>query len=177
MAEDYKIEDQNNIPKLTRDLQDIMFRVSKKVGEYIEGKIVDMMVQQSPDWPTLSSSTIAQKGSSKAWIDTGELSQQVTYRVATGNLASKIEIGIFDSDKGLIAHWLEYGTDAYTILPKNKKVLSWKDKTGTRHFAKQVNHPGIPERPLFRLVFDLEVEKVQSLIELELDLEIRRLFV
>ncbi|MBN2734728.1 MAG: hypothetical protein JXQ82_07730 [Methanomicrobiaceae archaeon] len=168
------VEDKNNIPKLTAEMQDIMFRVSKKVGEYLEGKILDMMHEQYPEWPSLSASTMAQKGSKKAWIDTGELWEQITYRVTTGNIDSKIEIGIFDHDKGLIARWLEFGTDPYVILPKNKKVLSWKDKGGKRHIAKQVNHPGIPERPLFRLVFDLEKENVEQLINRELDKELSK---
>lgn len=174
---DYKIEDKNNIPQLTKSMEVILSRVSHKVGDYIEGKILDMMNQQYPGWPTLSSSTIAQKGSSKAWIDTGDLTTQITNRVVTTGLTSKIEVGIFDSDKGLIAQWLEFGTDAYTILPKNKSMLAWKDKGGKWNRAKKVNHPGIPERPLFRLVFDLEQDNVDRLIQKELELEIGKLLI
>lgn len=173
----YKVEDKNNIPKLTKDMERIIARISKKVGDYIEGKILDTMTQQYPGWPALAPSTIAGKGSSKAWIDTGELASQITSRVLTQGMTSQVEVGIFDSDKGLVARWLEFGTDPYTILPKEKSMLAWRDKSGKWHWAKKVDHPGIPERPLFRLVFDVEQENVDRLIQKELEREISKLLI
>ncbi len=159
-----RIEDKNNIPKLVAGMQDIMFRVSKKVGEYFEGKILDMMHQQYPGWPALAASTIANKGSTKAWIDTGELWEQITYRVATGNLNSKIEIGIFDHEKAFIAQCLEYGTTNTGAIMAAGMMHQWS-KTH------------IPERSLFRLVFDLEEENVIQMIESELGKEIKGLMI
>jgi len=159
-----EIKDVNNVPKLIADIDDILFRVSKKVGEYYESKLIDMLSEGWPGWAPLAPGTVKSKGSSSPWIDTGELWNQITYRVATGNLSSKVEIGIFEHEKAFIAQCLEFGTSSTGSVTAGGMMHQWSK-----------GH--IPERPLFRLVFDLEVEKVQSMIERELDLEIRRLFV
>lgn len=49
--------------------------------------------------------------------------------------------------------WLENGTGVYgpthnPIVPVNKKVLSWIDESGTRHYAKKVK--GIKPMPILK---------------------------
>ena len=43
----------------------------------------------------------------------------------------------------------EYGTAPYTIRARNAKVLAAETRMGTwLHFGKEVNHPGVPARPV-----------------------------
>lgn len=128
------IKDVNNIPKLLNDLDAILDRVARRVGAYMEAKIVEMIDRQWGGWPPLDPKTVRKKKSSKAWVDTGELRSLITH-VIEGRIPKTVKVGIFEHEKGLIAHFLEFGT-------KN-----------------------IPERPLFRLVFDLEKEKVLQMIK------------
>jgi len=137
------IKDVNNIPKLLNDIDTILDRVAKKVGAYMEAKIVEMIDRQWGGWPPLDPKTVKRKKSTKAWVDTGELRSLITH-VVEGRSLKVVKIGIFEHEKGLIAHFLEFGT---------------------KH---------IPERPLFRLVFDLEEEKVLKMIQDELDRELRQ---
>ncbi len=82
-------------------------------------------------------------GPDKIWVHTGSLFQLITYTIE-GRVPKVVKVGIFDDERSLVAHFLEFGT-------KN-----------------------IPERPLFRLVFDLEKEKVLQMIQKELSKELER---
>lgn len=42
------------------------------------------------------------------------------------------------------AGWLEDGTKAHIIRPRNAKVLKFKGRAGKMVYAKQVHHPGTP---------------------------------
>ena len=137
------VKDVNNIPKLLGDIDSILDRIARKVGAYLEGKIVEMIDKQWAGWKPLDTETIKRKKSSKAWVDTGELRSLITH-VVEGKYPKVVKVGIFEHEKGLIAHFLEFGT-------KN-----------------------IPERPLFRLVVDLEKEKIVQLVHEELNKELER---
>lgn len=166
------IRDLNNIPALIHNVDSILQATAEVVGEYLEGKILDMINSQGRgQWEPLAASTIAQKGSTKIWENKGGLRAQIVDRILTDGLGKNIQVGIFESEYGYIAHLLEFGTDAYVIRPKEKKALKWK---GLPHPVKEVHHPGIPERPLFRLTFDLEAENVEKLIADELNRQIDR---
>jgi hypothetical protein len=138
-----EIKDVNNIPKLLSDLDAILDRVARKVGAYMEGKLVEMIDKQWPGWQPLEPDTVRRKHSSKIWVDTGELRSLITH-VVEGRIPKVIKVGIFNHEKGLIAHFLE---------------------SGTKH---------IPERPLFRLVFDLEKEKMEQMVVREINKELQR---
>ena len=43
--------------------------------------------------------------------------------------------------------WLEEGTDAFDIVPRNKQALMWP---GAAHPVKRVHHPGLKARPFFQ---------------------------
>ena len=159
-----KIRDTNNIPSLLKDMDAIIIRVANKAGDYLAGKIVDKMVAQDPGWKPLAESTIAAKGSSKAWIDTGEIMGLIedtakSVRVDGGN-PKIVQVGIFEHEKAFIAYCLEFGTNGGSIVAGGI-IHTW-------------NH--IPERPLFRLVFDEEREKIIDLIQTELGKELDNYF-
>ena len=164
------VRDLNNIPALIKNVDGILQATAEVVGEYLEGKVLDMIDEQGQgQWEPLADSTIAQKGSAKIWENKGGLRAQIVDRILADGLGKTIQVGIFESEYGYIASLLEFGTDAYTIRPKEKKALYWK---GLPHPVKEVHHPGIPERPLFRLTFDLEKENIEQLIARELDRQI-----
>jgi hypothetical protein len=137
------IKDVNNIPKLLNDVDAILDKVAGRVGAYLEGKLVEMIDKQWAGWQSLDPKTISKKKSTKVWVDTGELRSLITH-VVEGRIPKTVKVGIFSHEKGLIAHFLEFGT---------------------KH---------IPERPLFRLVFDLEREKVERFIIDEINKELER---
>lgn len=137
------VKDVNNIPKLLGDIDAILERVARKVGMYMEMKLIEMIDRQWAGWEPLDPKTVKRKRSTKAWVDTGELRNLITH-VVGGRISKIVKVGIFEHEKGLIAHFLEFGTEH------------------------------IPERPLFRLVFDLEKEKVIEMIQKELNRELER---
>ena len=140
------IKERNNIPKLMNTFSQIMDRVAAKVGIYLETKIVEKIDQQDPAWPPLKASTVARKGSTKVYIDTGELKSLITNIVEGEGLDKTVKVGIFEHDKGLIARFLEFGTDK-----------------------------GIPERPLFRTTFDVEEDNILDVINDALTEEVEKL--
>jgi len=137
------VKDINNIPKLAQELNAILDRVGGKAGAYMEAKLVEMISTQWTGWAPLAEETIARKGSSQIYFDKGELQGLITH-VVKGTMPKVIEVGIFNHEKGTIAHFMEFGTER------------------------------MPERPLFRLVFSLEQEKIQDLILTELDKELKQ---
>jgi hypothetical protein len=144
-------------------MPEIQRRVAEKLGDFIAGLLLDRINKQDPSWKPLAPATIAMKGSTKAWIDTGEIftlleNRSQSIRIS-GTTPTVLQVGIFEHDKGYIANLLEYGTESYTIHPSTKKALHWgNDKKGP--VVKSVHHPGIPARPLFRIVFDTEIDHI-----------------
>lgn len=61
---------------------------------------------------------------------------------------------------------------AFTVVPRNKKVLSWIDKrTGQRVFARVANIPAwkfTPKRPVFQDAVDQKRTFMERLLELEM---------
>jgi|Deesub1362B_J571_1020462.scaffolds.fasta_scaffold00148_28 HK97 gp10 family phage protein len=144
------VKDINNIPKLLNDLDAILERVAKKVGSHLQAKLTEMIRKQWSGWKPLKPATIRRKMKTKSymnpdkiWVHTGSLFQLITYTVE-GRIPKVVKVGIFNHERGLVAHFLEFGTEH------------------------------IPERPLFRLIFDLEKEKVEQLIIEEINKELER---
>ncbi len=154
------IRDLNNIPALLNDVDRILQATAETVGEYLEGKILDMINSQgNGQWPPLAKSTRRKKGSSQAWVDTGELRAQITHRILSSGLGKNIQVGIFESEYGFIAACLEFGTNDSGAVTAGGMMHQWKKQH-------------IPERPLFRLTFDLEAENIQKIIADELSRQI-----
>lgn len=137
------VKDINNIPKLHAGFDAMLNRIAQKAGAYMESRLVNMIVEQNPQWTPLKPATTRQKGSSKIYIDTGELMNLITYQIE-GIMPKTVKVGIFNHEKGMIAHFMEFGTR------------------------------NMPERPLFRLVFDMEEQKVLRLIQTELYKELQK---
>ena len=154
------IRDLNNIPALLADVDSILQATAEAVGEYTEGRILDMINSQgNGQWPPLAKSTKRKKGSSQAWVDTGELRAQIVHRILTDGLGKTIQVGIFESELGFIAACLEFGTNDTGAITAGGMMHQWKKQH-------------IPERPLFRLTFDLEAENIEKLIADELNRQI-----
>ena len=156
------VRDVNNIPKFMADIPEIFERIAQKVGDYLAGEIAVRISMQDPSWEPLAASTIRKKGSSKAWIDTGEIFSLISntmQSVRTEGVNPKwVHVGIFDHEKALIAQFLEYGTNGGSVVAGGQ-IHTW-------------NH--IPERSLFRLVFDEEMENVIEMVHREFDKEIEQ---
>lgn len=146
MADKNRVKDINHIPQLERAMDAILVKAANRVGEFLVLKLVEKINQGDSTWAPLKPETIARKGSSKIYIDTSELQTLITHIVEEQGLEKKVKVGIFEHDKGLIAHFLEFGSD---------------DKT-------------LPERPLFRLVMDMEEENVIELINETIEDEIEK---
>jgi len=173
----FTVTEQDNLTLLIRDFPAILDRVATKTALFLEGLIIDKITAgHDSSWPDLATSTIAQKGSSKAWVDTGNLKSEITHIIEMDGQVRHIRVGIFDSERGFVARCLEYGTKAYDIYPRNKKVLAWHSRKGSKRWivARHVHHPGIPERPLFRLVLKVNEDKINDKIIELLDAEINR---
>ena len=98
------------------------------------------------------------------WIKGSRLSGQVV-KVQTDNLRSSIRKVMQSTPDSIVAvvgsnvpnkpvpylKWLEEGTPPYTIVPKNRKALSffWP-KVGGKVVLAKVNHPGIRGRFFMR---------------------------
>jgi len=138
----------------------IIERVGLRVGDYLSGRIADRITKQDPSWPKLAASTIARKKSSKAWIDKGEIFQLISNEWKSvridGTNPKYVQVGIFDHEKAMIAQFLEYGTNGGSIVAGGI-IHTW-------------NH--IPERPLFRLVFDEEQDNITDMIHREIEKEV-----
>jgi hypothetical protein len=159
------VRDINNIPKFMADIPAIFDRIAQTVGDYLAGKIADKITKQDSSWAPLAASTIARKKSSKAWIDTGEIFALISNSVQSvrteGTNPKYVQVGIFDNDKAIIAQFLEYGTNGGSVVAGGR-IYTW-------------NH--IPERSLFRLVFDEEQENVIDLVHEEFGKEIDKLLI
>ena len=175
------VKDINKIPTLIEEMPGIHNRVAMRLGDYIAGLLLDKIRMQDSRWKPLAPSTIAAKGSTKAWIDTGEIFSLLENRSQSvrlsGSNPTTLQVGIFEHEKGYIAQLLEYGTESFTIIPSGKRALHWGGDAGP--VVKSVHHPGIPERPLFRFVFDDELENIinmaQKLFDEELDIVLKKL--
>lgn len=94
-------------------------------------------------WKPLTASTVAarRKNSSKILQDTGRLRQSFEILRVTSR---QVQIGSRDPR----AVWHHEGTKPYVITPKRARLLSFTGPDGNRVFARRVNHPGLPARPL-----------------------------
>lgn len=115
------------------DTTPLMAGIAQELATQVELRFLD----EGPDWPQLKPSTVEQRGSAHPIL------QGITRAMARSFLPDSgkdfAQIGSNDPK----VRWHFYGTDPYIIKPKNKKAL----KFGGR-YAKKVNHPGLPARPM-----------------------------
>ncbi len=163
------VKDRNRIPQLKHALPAITDKTAERTGQLVEAKIIEKIDRSDPSWAKLSSFTIEQKKSSKAWVDTGELRSLITYKVSVKGKAYHVQVGIFSGEKAMIATVLEFGA-TINVTPKMRAYLHHIGM----HLRKSTTTIRIPPRPLFRAVFDEEKGNLESIIEKILTKEIQK---
>jgi hypothetical protein len=97
-------------------------------------------------WAPLAASTLAGRRAGGAGAqplrDRGRLAQSFVSTVTRGT-EDRVQVGTADQRAG----WLHAGTPARTIEARRRKFLVFQTPQGPR-FARRVEHPGLPARPL-----------------------------
>lgn len=89
-----------------------------------------------------------------------------SFKNQTGNLRRSIMRKVDGPLHGMIftdqqyAQYVEEGTRARVILPRNGKALRWKDASGQYVFAKQVNFPGSKAYPFMEPALRGNTQKI-----------------
>ena len=90
--------------------------------------------------------------------------------VKTGNLRRSIQLGRVTAREANIkaganySAYVEYGTRAHVIEPRNKSVLRWKDG-GKVRFARRVRHPGTKAQPFMIPGFEAAIKRSGDLLD------------
>ena len=89
---------------------------------------------------------------------------------------SGVKVGFFSTARyedgtpvAAVAAWNEFGTGPHTIAAKPGKVLAFTGSGGETVFVRQVNHPGIPERPFFRQAIARMEDGIANIIKAGID--------
>ena len=72
---------------------------------------------------------------------------RITSKAQRGRVSASVKIG---GKHAYVAKWVEYGTAAHHIMPKNKRALAF----GGGDFAAGVMHSGAHDKPFLRPAFD-----------------------
>ena len=120
-----------------------------KVGVYVEGLAKQAIVRGTsvggkPLTPNAPSTKASKKLRGKAYgvlRSDGQLLASIT---SVRTRATEVQVGTNLE----YAPWVILGTPPYTIRPKKAPALRFYTASGWRR-AKEVNHPGLPERDIF----------------------------
>jgi hypothetical protein len=86
---------------------------------------------------------------------TGQLQQSVSWISLIGGGAEVFAQAAY-------AKWVEEGTDAHVIRPKDRKALRFPVSGGGFGFAKVINHPGSKPHPFFFADLDDRKDRMQA---------------
>lgn len=136
-------------------------RVLDQIGEEMIGEAQDNIHEQKLfDGSAMPQSKAAQERNGKTLLKRGHLRDSYTY--AIGLNADHVDIG---SDL-VYAAAQHFGMPARTVTARPGKMLSWGNGKG-RRFAKSVNIPALPARPVLgmterreRLIGDLFIREI-----------------
>jgi len=117
-------------------------------------------------WKSLTPNTVAgrRKKSRRILQDTGRLRLSATSQSAPDNITQYRADALKMGTRMKIAPYHQYGTKPYTIVPKNRKALSFMTADG-RIFTKRVRHPGLPARPFIMI----QREDEEAMLKVALD--------
>ena len=133
-AKHVKVTVKNNLSKMVKSLNPTQMKgLKESVGLRLELAFVDQIKYGDPSWAPLSAEWAAEKGHDEPWYYTGRLENAIEYNIE-GNA---VHVGIMEHETypegetvATVAASLEYGTLQ------------------------------IPERPLFRPVFEEQVKDI-----------------
>lgn len=75
----------------------------------------------------------------------------------TARNGKAVEVSVGPSKRAWYAHFVEFGTRAHPVKPKEKKALQIGDR-----FRARATHPGTTERPFMRPALDMRREEAQD---------------
>lgn len=154
-----KSKGHNNIPKLLRDLPQILDTATEAAGVLYAGKLAEKIVAQDPSWAPKAESTLRSEGwgKTKLWVNTGDLRTEIHQQQQSGSKKTKrsgdtytVQVGVFSEDRQKAAYYLEHGHD------KRKKEGAIIDASlEMEHGSSEV-----PARPLFGPTYDREKDRM-----------------
>lgn len=135
---------QDNVEALREKLGDLT-PLMDAIGNLLEAgtrqRFADKKAPDGTAWANLMPSTQAQKGNNNILVFSSNLEQSITHH------ADPYSVSVGTPESYGVYH--QFGTDPYTIRPKNKKALAFGGGV-----YKQVQHTGLPARPFLGLSDD-----------------------
>ena len=101
--------------------------------------LIERAMVMSTNWVAEDAKRV---GTGRFKNQTGNLRRSIFRRIENGGARGIVGVG---SSAPYGIH-VEFGTRPHTILPKKRRFLAFKSKSGKLVFARRVNHPG--SRPL-----------------------------
>lgn len=147
---------QDNVETLTEKLGDLT-PLMQAIGSLLEGstrqRFTDKKAPNGTSWANLMPSTQTQKGNNNILVAGDTLRESIT------NHADRYSVSVGTDMSYGVYH--QFGTDPYTIRPKNKKALAFGGGV-----YKQVQHTGLPARPFLGLSDDDKAEIYELINEI-----------
>ena len=140
---DYEYQDALSRVNQASDLMGSPEPMLRDMGEFLLlAHTLRFQKEIAPDgrkWKALSPAykKVKRKNADRILFLDGYLANTMRYQVDSQGL-------LFGSNRPP-AKWHHFGTDPYTIKPKDKAALNWPGGPGPRSV---VNHPGLPARPI-----------------------------
>ena len=118
------------------DQKQALTAIGRAVQKWIE---LGFLSNGHGKWERLAPNTVAKKGHSRPLVDTGKMQGSIKSRVFNNH----VRIGTF------VAHapFHEFGTRRHLIESRGARFMRFRTTTGPA-FAKSVDHPGNPARPM-----------------------------
>jgi phage virion morphogenesis protein len=121
------------------DKRELNRRIGREVLNWVHENFRREGALQGAPWRKLSRNTLIKKRGSGILVNEGRLKE--SFHMTIGD--DEVAVGTSDP----LAPYHEFGTRPYTITAKRKKMLKFQTVGGTV-FAKQVRHPGLPQRKM-----------------------------
>lgn len=144
---------------ITTNAKDVASGMQRFPQAMAEGIAAAMNTQNQLLVGYIQSNKLSSRGQNSVGVVSGSLRASVYASQAS---ASTSEISSEVGTPILYGLYQEEGTRSYTIVPKTARFLSWIGGDGVRIFAKQVTHPGLPARQMFRTAIQEKQDEYQK---------------